>query len=117
MVEHICTNSSFDTEHRIQNYKCPYCCKSTTGVIGWLGVRCINCNKIYGDTWIGEIARTRRINLKLTRKQMGKIIGKSKHTIKYYEFVKCSEIYFNKLEKMIKKQSTTNSPTESKEED
>jgi uncharacterized Zn finger protein (UPF0148 family) len=100
---HICTNESlvsggFDLEKS----ECPICCKTSTQKAGYVGVYCPECKRIFtGEEWAGDIARQRREILRLTKKEIGERIGKSKHTIHGYEWKKCPRWYLDELRKII----------------
>lgn len=101
-MEHIATNKSFDTGNVIEDYKCMVCKKVSNAMITWVGVECPNC-KFMADISMfrGHIVRAQRQYLKLTRKQLGKKLGYSKNTIMQYEWCKCPDTYWNKMQQLM----------------
>ena len=86
---------SFDTGDRFTG-QCRICLKDTEQAILWVGVLCTACKTCadpWGE-WAGSIARKRREVLGLTRREMSALTGYSPKTIKQYEFVRCSEAYY-----------------------
>lgn len=84
--------------------ECVICCKQTKQKAGYVGVYCPNCKRIItGDEWIGNIAKQRRELLGYTKKQIGDIVGLSKHTIHSYEWRKCPKKYIDKLKELLQK--------------
>ncbi len=105
-MECITTDNCFDTGNKIE-YMCPICLKKDKNtMVTWVGIKCSNCNYMLSlDEWRGEIARVQRNYLKLTRKQLGEKLGYSKNTIRQYEWVKCPDRYWNKLQELMKNQN------------
>jgi len=103
MTVHICYPEDLVAEGiDLEISKCIICCKETKQRAGYVGIFCPNCkNIITGDEWVGDIARYRREILQLTKKQIGNLVGKSKHTIHSYEWRKCPEWYLDKLEELM----------------
>ncbi len=97
MSDHICTAESLVAGGiKLKLANCPYCCHTGDQTAGYAGVLCHNCrNLVTGDEFMGDFAKWRRERFGMTRKQIGKLIGKSPHTIKGYEFKKCTHEYSN----------------------
>ena len=103
MSDAICSNRSLvEGGFDLSPSECIFCCQKTVQKAGYVGIYCPNCKNILsGDEWAGQIARVRRELLGLTKRQLGEKIGKSKHTIHYYENKKCPEVYLDKLKVLL----------------
>ncbi len=103
-MSNICTIQSFEVGgFDLPLSQCPFCCKESTATAGWIGVRCHNCQTVVsGEEWRGNIVKRRRQLMGYTRPQFAKLVGKSKHTIKSYEYVKCPDDYLQKTEQLMK---------------
>lgn len=103
MKVHVCTTDSFfvypDDSFFVYpelncHSKCVYCGYEVMAESSYIGLRCTLCGNItYFEEWAGYIAKKRREKLNLTRKQIAQKMGLSKHTIKKYEYIKCSQKY------------------------
>ena len=104
---HISNSDTFfiDPIKSTNKSECPICLKMSHWEGGYIGVRHLCCKVVYdSEEFMGSIAKKRReLILKLTRKELGKILGYSPKTIKQYEWVRCSNPYFNKLTAYVRK--------------
>ena len=107
MYGHIATTDTFFIDAPIMNLKCPICEKECKNELGYIGLRCSNCKSVYDLDWtMPDIARRRRELMKFNRSQMAEITGYAKSSIKKYEFVRCTQQYFDKTTELIKKHLT-----------
>lgn len=72
---------------------CFFCKKTGEVEAGYVGLRCRECGKISSDE-ASHMVYSKRMFLGLTRPEMAKLTGYSKHTIKQYEWVYCTKNYF-----------------------
>ena len=107
MGEHICTHESLVAGGvELGKQECPICCQNNRQKAGYAGILCYGCQTmISGDEWRGDIVKRRRELLGMTRRQIGDIVGRSKHTIKDYEWKKCPERYLDKTAELMKQKN------------
>lgn len=103
---HIATVESMsDKESDTMTWECPVCFKKSENYPSYICIGyCKNpkCKFVMDEgCFMGTICKARRNLLKLTRPEMAKIIGKSKHTIKKYEWDKCSNEYNDFTKELI----------------
>lgn len=102
---HICTEESFLINASKIKSKCFICLHISYLRIGWVGEKCDICDSCIDpfDICISDIVKLRREKMGLSRKEMSKLTGYSKSTIKRYEYVHCSENYYKLTGRLIKK--------------
>lgn len=98
---HIVTNDTY-YRYAIRSKsasKCPICGSISHSLLGWTGIKHECCGvEVNEEDWMGSICRKQREQiLKMSRKELGIVMGYKTSTIKHYEFVKCSKLYANKL--------------------
>lgn len=90
----ICTSEDMVAGGVELEMTCMRCCVKGKLKAGYIGVVCPNCGYCWtGEEWNGQIARDRREYLGLSRRQVAKILGKSIHTIRAYDWKKCPSEY------------------------
>lgn len=104
MGSHISTEDTFFIEAPVVKMKCFMCGNTCDHELGWVGARCSYCKCVWNmEEFYGDIVKRRREKMGFNRPQMAKIIGLSKHTIKRYEYIRCSRPYFKKTLRMYRK--------------
>lgn len=98
MTIHICTADSFYTDAPSLLLKCVICGHESVHDIGYVSIRCSVCKSHYDptDMTMPDVVRMQRERLGLSRKEMAELTGYSKRTIKQYELVRCSKVYYEK---------------------
>ncbi len=88
----------------LKDSECIICLQVSDMRAGWIGIKCDKCGAMYdvSEMWAGELAKRRREMLKMTRKELGNILGLKRTTIKRYEFVKCPKNYLDRVGEVIK---------------
>jgi len=101
-ILHICTTDSFRAGcEDIPPSKCPIC-EHETLYLSWVDCRCDTCGAITMDATLGACLMAVREKLRLTRKQLGEVLGYSGKTIKKYEWTTPSKKYREKLEIFVR---------------
>lgn len=105
---HISNDETFLIDSIKLESKCVICCKKSTLRLGWVGEKCDKCLSCVDpfEIMACKIVKMRRELMKLSRIEMAKLTGYSRHTIKKYEFTYPSRRYFI-LTKILIKQTVT----------
>lgn len=100
---HISTTETFFLDAiPLAEDRCMICRQEAEQEAGWIGIRCKKCGEVWDEeTWGGDIAKRRRELMGLTRREMAEKTGLSPHTIKKYEWTRCSKKYYDLTTKMI----------------
>jgi len=89
--------------------ECPICCEITIQKAGWYGVLCTGCKHEWDEEdWRGSISQKRREHLRLSRRQMGVLVGVAGNKIAKYERRKCPDAYWEKTKELIKQMEVNN---------
>lgn len=84
--------------------KCPVCCRTAMHRVTWVSIQCQSCRKEWGPDYTkGMLARQRRELLGMSRRQLGIMLGLKTGTVRHYEYFPTPDVYFNKLEKLLKR--------------
>jgi hypothetical protein len=97
---HICTAKSLRAGIDMPPIQCPVC-KKNTMFHGWLNSNCDTCGADTGHENLPDYMHTIRKKTGLTRKQIGVELGYKYSTVKKYEFIRTSSVYWNKFKIFI----------------
>lgn len=94
---HIATTDTFFIDAPVVEAKCFICGVRCKHEIGWIEERCSNCGSVYSpfEITMPDVVRKRRELFNLTRRQFGELIGYKPASVKRYEWVECTQRYFD----------------------
>ena len=77
-------------------------CEHKTAYFGYVGIDCTTCGARYDDEFIGYCLSIIRLEMKLTRKQLGELMGYAPSTVKKAELCRVSKPYMAKFKAIVK---------------
>lgn len=96
---HICRTMTFRAGIDLPPMACPYCAHITLYPT-WVTLYCTTCG-FDSEHYTVDNIRIVRQNMGLTRKQIAKALGYKPSTVKHYEFVETSRVYWHKFKAYV----------------
>ena len=106
MASHICTTASlYAGGIELEPSECLICGSVSKQIGGYVGVYCPVCRRDWSwEMWRGDIVEKRRRLLRLSRRDIGGVVGIAGSKIKRMELRSCPDWYWNKTLELVKKQ-------------
>lgn len=101
MYQIISPNALFIGAQKFE-HQCVICKRMATLEIGWVGIRCSVCQKIFdSENGLPGIVRQRREIMKMTRRQIAEATGYKPSSVKRFELVRCTKSYAEATERLV----------------
>lgn len=97
-----CTEDTFFVDTPTFEGVCVICKRTATIEVGWVGIRCSVCRKVFdSENGLPGIVLQRRELMKMTRRQIAEATGYKPSSVKRFELVRCTRPYAAATERLI----------------